>query len=237
MIFASNNRKIRIGLVHFERTHHLERLCLEVREIQSFLRSKGWECSVWICDDSIKEVQREKCRRLASDFNFVLKQTTGKAGLSVNSNQLLTDFEDGLVMQIQDDFTFIGNVGDLYDELEIFRNSNCIYHRFYLTDSELSYFDYSDTPHVKKKDFHLLVGVYPVNLPMHKAELSMKKIAKMKLTINELSQSPSYLFSHLGENESFNPSNRKSRVLKRFRLFGIYTYVSSMAKKIICFKG
>lgn len=145
----------------------------------------------------------------------MLKQTTGKAGLSVNSNQLLTDFEDGLVMQIQDDFTFIGNVGDLYDELEIFIKSNCIYHRFYLTDSALSYFDYSDTPHVKKKDFHLLVGVYPVNLPMHKAELSMKKIAKVRLTINELSQSPFDLFAHLGENESFNPSNRKSRVLKR----------------------
>jgi hypothetical protein len=235
MICANNNKKIRIGLVHFERTHHLERLCNEVKKVQNFLISKEWQCSVWICDDSIKEFHREKCRRLASDFNFVLKQTDGIAGLSVNSNQLLTDFDDGLVMQIQDDFTFIGKVSDLYDELEIFIRSNSIYHKLYLTDGELSYFDYSDTPHIKKKDFHLLVGFYPVNLPMHKAELLMKKIAIEKLTINELSQSPFDLFAHLGENESFNPAHRKPRVLKRLRLFVVYMYVSSTVKKLIRF--
>jgi hypothetical protein len=237
MICTSDNKKIRIGLIHFERVHHLQRLCLEVREIQNFLSSKGWDCSVWICDDSMKDFHREKCRRLASDFNFVLKQTVGKAGLSVNSNQLLTDFDDGLVMQIQDDFTFIGNVSDLCDELEVFINSNSIYHRLYLTESELSYFDYSDTPHIKKKDFHLLVGVYPVHLPMHKAELLMKKIAKEELTIKELSQSACDLFAHLGENESFNPSNRKSRVLKRLGIFRIYIHASSLVKKLVRFKS
>jgi hypothetical protein len=230
---VSNTRKIRIGLIHFERTHHLERLCLEVKEMQNFLRSKGWQCSVWICDDSINEIQREKCRRLASDFNFMLKQTVGMAGLSVNSNQLLIDFEDGVIMQIQDDFTFIGKRSDIYNELEIFIHSKSIYHKMYLTDGGLSYFDYSDTPHIKKKEFHLIVGIYPIDLPMHKAELLMKKIAIERLSIKELSQSRCDLFAHLGENESFNPSNRKSRVLKRLRLLGIYVYVSLIVKKIM----
>jgi hypothetical protein len=146
---------------------------------------------------------------------------------------LLIDFEDGVIMQIQDDFTFIGKRSDIYNELEIFIHSKSIYHKMYLTDGGLSYFDYSDTPHIKKKEFHLIVGIYPIDLPMHKAELLMKKIAIEKLSIKELSQSPCDLFAHLGENESFNPSNRKSRVLKRLRLLVIYVYVTSIVKKII----
>ena len=167
---------IDIGVIHFERFFLLEKTIESLLPLSAYLKNNGHNVNIIICDDSYKKSTINNVIEICSKKNLKYFHTGGKKGLSFNNNLLLNNSFSDLLLHTQDDFIFNVNPKFMLKTINEFVKSESIMLRFYDIDHKRSFFDYSDTPHLKKKSFHEKIGYYPENLPMHKAELKMKSL-------------------------------------------------------------
>jgi hypothetical protein len=227
--------KIDIGIIHFERVFCLEKTIISLSRFIKLLEERKLKGNIFICDDSFSPVQKEKCRDLAVKFGFTYLYTGGKKGLSENNNLLVSSSKAEILLHLQDDFIMNAEcVQLLITSVELFiKNKKQIMLRAFNVEEKSDQFEFSDTPHFKKLNFHQKVGLYPTNLPMDKAELFMKKVALGCFTKEHIAFTTSSCFIHIGQNFTFNPSIIREKKLKMLRVYNLYIFISKTIKRIL----
>ena len=226
---------IDIGIVHFERTHCLEQTLKSLDLLVSCLQNLGLLNQLILCDDSWREKTIDKVKSLCTEYGYSHKYTGGQKGLSFNNNLLLEESKGSCLLHLQDDFVFLGEyINDFINLIkEFFHNDETCMLRLFNVNEASNVFEYSDTPHLKKRVFHQTIGSYPNQLPMHKAELLMKKKSKEYFSKHQVAYSRVSYFTHIGEEYSFNPSNIRDARLRKIGLLKVYNYASKVIKKCL----
>jgi hypothetical protein len=76
---------------------------------------------------------------------------------------------------------------------------------------------YTDTPHVKRRDFHDIVGYYAEGIPMTQMELAMTRSVSVDHRIRVALRRGGEIFRHIGDAYSYNPGVRRERVIEWLR--------------------
>jgi glycosyltransferase involved in cell wall biosynthesis len=193
-----------------------------------------------LCDDGSDAFNRRIIDRLDFDRRLIAKTS---AGLGANCNKGIAAAHGEFVLQLQDDFMLTRRGDYLRKAIEVLQRMPDVgmilfRDRPELPDSEQRELDdlrviilkdrvnekgkltngaYSDNPHLKRRDFHDVVGGYEAGVSMIKMELHMMKQVCRQSTYRVATIVGMEVFKHIGERFSFNPGKRRARMLKRFQ--------------------
>jgi hypothetical protein len=224
---------IDIGIIHFERFFLLKKTIKSLLPLVKCLKDNKFKVNLIMCDDSYNSTTINSVVKLCSENGIKYFHTGGKKGLSCNNNLLLKNSFSELLFHIQDDFILDTTPESMLKLVTEFIKSKSIMLRFYDVDSKRRFFDYSDTPHLKKKCFHNKIGYYPENIPMHKAELKMKSLCINEFKSSSLIYSEFDYFIHKGEDYTFNPINKRDKILNKLFLLKPYHNLSKFIKWLL----
>ena len=227
--------KISVLFVTYNRSQTL------VPTYESFLASTDYprdRLELILCDDGSNRFHRDIIERLPFDIRIFGKN----AGLGANCNRGLEAATGDLILQLQDDWLLTGDgdylrkacrVLDAYDDIGmvLFRD------RPELTGSTTRELDgltvrvlephldacgvlvrvgdgaYSDNPHLKRREFHAIVGGYADKVPMTEMELRMSRAIAAQSRYKVATVDGLEVFEHIGAPFSFNPGARRQRRL------------------------
>lgn len=223
--------KVSVIIIHYNRIEHLK------STINTLLFNLNYpNIQLIIADDCSKPEIREELLNINCDI-LVLNQQN--FGLGKNTNNALKLCSGKYILQLQDDWDFIGDINMLKDSIKLFDNDENIdliryyntskypYKNKYLNNKfyEVNYHNlneslkntlYSDTPHLKRNDFHLKYGFFKENVPMTKMELefaenyALKRTGKVFFTLSDY-------FIHTGEDATHNPFQLKMRKINKLK--------------------
>jgi len=194
-----------------------------------------------LCDDASHEFHQAIIRGLAFDVSLCARRNQG---LGANTNKGLRAATGDFVLQLQDDWLFVGEPDFLrvaIRALQIHPDIGMIAFRersnlAVVETREIggSLFDvlipdlnekgevesvgcgvYTDTPHVKRRNFHDIVGHYAEGIPMTKMELEMNRVVSTRSDMVVAVKRGPEVFRHIGAAHSFNPGVRRERLIQR----------------------
>lgn len=244
-----NLPKISIIIIHYNR---LDCLIETIESFKSKCKYKNIEFII-ADDNSNKDVKKEI---LNLKVDILVTNYTNK-GLGNNTNNALYCCRGDYILQLQDDWLYIGKedlieksilLFEKNEDIDIIRYYNKkLYHTKKIDDyfskidldnitSEEKKILYSDTPHMKKKCFHEKYGYYMENINMNQMEIKFAENFSKKSNLNVVF-SNSDQFKHIGANKSYNPSVKKNKLYQKLRgcIFTRY-FVDIYMKKIRKYK-
>lgn len=189
-----------------------------------------------ICDDGSFSNIQEEIRKMKFDV-FLLADKN--QGLGRNTNKGLEAANGEFILQLQDDWDFIGNPSFIESSISYMQNNPEVgiirYYKggetFAVNTNKLNYIaighktginGYSDTPHLKKRQVHEKLGYYLEDVTMIKMELDFlerwNKNSIFKSVLYEMDD----LFIHTGAEHSFNPFQLRQQRIEKLKQNHIY---------------
>lgn len=230
---------VSVVVITYNRLHTLK------TTVESFRANCGYEnLELIVSDDGSPKKVRDEIFRLPFD-KFVF--ATRNEGLGANTNKGIRAATGQYILQLQDDWECRGPSDFLHDgvmlmedipwigfihfcavdHLRLYKTIHdnkgrkiCVFENDQSKDSSAVY-NYSDRPHLKRKDFHERIGYYKENAPMTVTELDFcnRFVSQNKISAAHI-QGLS-CFVHIGQSNSFNPSVRKARIKARLKDYSI----------------
>jgi hypothetical protein len=179
-------------------------------------------------------------RRLPFDLFCFSKRNEG---LGKNTNKGLKAATGHYILHLQDDWSCKGppdflqagiealeqfpDVGmvryrpppfDLPGEARLTRSGNRVIvyqNRPYERSHTMADHPYTDNPHIKRREFHELIGYYKEKVPMTVMELEFSRRVAGQENLRVALLEGYNVFSHTGEAHSFNPCNQRERLKQR----------------------
>jgi glycosyltransferase involved in cell wall biosynthesis len=196
-----------------------------------------------LSDDGSDAQNRGIIDCLAFDKRLISKTN---AGLGTSSNKGLSAASGDFILQLQDDWILTGRGDFLRKAVEVLQSMRDIGMILFRDRPELPVSGrrqfgelavdllldrvnregiilrvgdgaYSDNPHLKRRDFHEIVGPYAEGVPMAIMELQMQKQVCAQTTYRVATIEGMNVFKHIGDKFSFDPAKRLSRKLDRIR--------------------
>ncbi|WP_084250887.1 glycosyltransferase family 2 protein [Sphingomonas pruni] len=230
--------KVSVLFLTYNRAHTL------VATYESFLARINYprdRLELILCDDASHEFHQAIIRGLSFDVSLC---ATRNQGLGANTNKGVRAASGDFILQLQDDWLFVGEPDFLRD---VIRTLQChpdigmiaFRERSNLAVAETrevdgSQFDilipdlndngeiesvargvYTDTPHVKRRNFHDIVGYYAEGIPMTKMELAMNRAVSTRADMVVAVKRGPETFRHIGEAYSFNPGAKREQLIQR----------------------
>lgn len=194
-----------------------------------------------LCDDASHEFHQTINRALDFDVKLCARRNQG---LGANTNKGLRAATGDFILQLQDDWLFVGEPDFLSVTIRALQANPDIgmiafRERPNLAVAETrevggSQFDvlipvldnngevehvgcgvYTDTPHVKRRNFHDIVGYYAERIPMTGMELAMTRAVSTRPDMVVAVKRGPEVFRHIGDAYSFNPGARRARLIQR----------------------
>lgn len=218
---------VSIVVITFDRIGLLEQTMQYVRS-----KTRYAPLEYILCDDgSPRQIQDQL---LGMGFDKVLLEHRNR-GLGHNQNKGVRAAQGAYVFQLQDDWECVGPCDFLEAGVELLQERADVWLiRYYdrpigvpgerhvtasgrvatiFRNQDLTkhgYQAYSDTPHLKRRDFHERFGNYLERVPMTVMEIAMNKAfaSQSDAHVAFLDEYPNW--RHLGANQSWNPSGRKA---------------------------
>jgi GT2 family glycosyltransferase len=219
---------ISIILVSYERLALLEQTLTTLLQSTTYPRSK---LEIILCDDGSSPAVQSRARELPCD-EFLLDERN--RGIGANTNKGIRAANAEFILQLQDDWSCVGPSDFLDASLELFAErpdvglirlrepfegpfdlwktqsgrSAHIYQNRPKWRATAGEYVYTDTPHIKRRTFHEVVGLYCEGKPMHVTELEFCRRFEAQSDIKVASIEGYRCFAHTGDAESFNPLHR-----------------------------
>lgn len=232
--------RVSVIFLTFNRAHTL------VATFESFVARVNYprdRLELILCDDASDARNLAIARSLAFDTILTSRRNQG---LGANTNKGLRAATGDFILQLQDDWLLAGDpdflrqaVGALEQRPDIgmvaFRErpnllvaetieaSGGVFDILIPTLSSDGTVDhvgngvYTDTPHVKRRNFHDIVGYYAEGIPMTKMELAMTRSVSVDHQIRVALWRGEEVFRHIGDAYSYNPGVKRERVIERLR--------------------
>ena len=246
---------VSVILITYNRYHLLERTLLSLRQ-----RCTYPNIQYIICDDASPIDVQEKIKKLPADIFLIAESNQG---LGKNTNKGIIAAEGEYILQLQDDFEFIGDPNFIQKAIEVmtdypdlallrfYRGSESFNgcskrkiksgENIYVTDNKSStHSTYSDTPHIKTKFLHDKIGLYKEKVSMCIMEVDFLARWNKQEELLSAFWGEKDLFVHTGAEDSYNPSQirmKKINKLKENKLLlpfiDIYLFVRRTARKIL----
>jgi glycosyltransferase involved in cell wall biosynthesis len=226
--------------------------------VQSFLNIVNYprdKIEMILCDDGSPDEMKEQMRQLDFDKFIFANQNEGIGG---NTNKGIRVAKGDFILQLQDDWVFEGNPEFLKIALLAFnefprigmikfREANTlpctidtlsngtkikIYKNNRGKSSLAGDYAYTDNPHIKRTDFHKKLGLYKEGAPMHKVELNFCKRCDHQDEFYIAYIDGYEGFKHIGEENSFNPSIKRTILIKRLERVWILKLLLGIYRKI-----
>ncbi|PMP11311.1 hypothetical protein BCS93_08855 [Vibrio breoganii] len=217
--------------------NRLDCLVKTIDSIRNTLDSINLDYEIIVSDDCSPIHVQEKIKNIHGIDHLFISETN--KGLGNNTNKGLKHCRGKYIIQLQDDWIYIGKPEYILNAMKILENNqsisivnfikdqNCNYFTNYLDDieyrilttesskeSKVSHLPYTDNPHIKRLNFHNEVGYYKENVPMTIMETEFaRRISSFE--DNLIVDLSTDLFLHIGDHKSFNPGRRKQK-LKNF---------------------
>lgn len=220
-------------------TYNRSRLLGEaIESLRGALRSSGYSYELIIADDCSSDWHKEAISQIA---NTKVVRTNQNSGLGANVNNGLASCRGRLILQLQDDWKWVGapdamiaalnfvendpEVGILQltqvgsDLPPIRRSSSSLSFQIFKNDHipwmrGCGVRPYSDQPHIKRRSFTLDVGPYLEYAPMTVCENNYKHRVSNQSIWRVAMVEKEQLFIHLGAATSFNPGGRRHPLIK-----------------------
>lgn len=217
---------------------------LLVRSVTSTVRAiekLGVTYEIIIADDCSSAVHAEAIDAMGADK--VVKPAQN-SGLGANVNSGLRACNGKYILQIQDDWEFVGSKAALFQAIEVLRVNRSVgivqltpVHsdlrpKSYATDSgKLLVFKndglpwnrscgvrpYSDCPHLKRSEFVADMGEYLEGVPMGVCENDFKRRVAVQRKWRVALLAELEMFVHLGAEVSLNPGGKRNPLVIRIR--------------------
>jgi hypothetical protein len=220
-------------------TYNRSKLLVRAMEsLQPGLENSGLSYELIVSDDCSAP---EHAQIIDSLGSAKIVRTITNAGLGTNSNNGLRECHGRWILQIQDDWEFVGNSYDIARAVEVLERDArvgivqltpvhsdlpAVTHE--LTSGTYAVFandglpwrracgvrPYSDCPHIKRREFVVDIGPYleDVPMPICESNYQYRVSNQRKWRVAQLMGPP--LFVHLGEEHSFNPGGRRHPLVK-----------------------
>ena len=196
-----------------------------------------------LCDDASDSLNLGIARTLG--FDKVLTSRRNQ-GLSANTNKGVRAASGDFILQLQDDWLLGGDPDFLKNAvaaLELFPDIGMVAFRerpnLHIAETRTvagKMFDiltpnlnssggisdvgngvYTDTPHVKRRNFHDIVGYYVEGIPMTQAELAMTRSVSLDDRVRVAVLRCDEVFHHIGGSYSYNPGVKRQRLIERIQ--------------------
>lgn len=167
------------------------------------------------------------------------------AGLGANQNRGIRAASGDYLLMMQDDWLMVGR-GDYLRvavqalqenpdlglilfrdraELDVAEERRVGDHRLVLpalgstdvTTMAVNQGTYSDNPHLKRREFHEVVGLYQEGVPMTRMELAMSRAVAAQSRFRVATIDGFEVFRHIGDRFTFNPGARRWQLEQRIR--------------------
>lgn len=194
-----------------------------------------------LCDDASHEFHQAINRALDFDVRLCAHRNQG---LGANTNKGIRAATGDFILQLQDDWLFVGEPDFLNvtiralienpdigmvafrerPNLEIAQTREVDGALFDILVPDLDENGevqqvgcgvYTDTPHVKRRNFHDIVGYYAEGIPMTRMELAMTRAVSARHDMMVAVKRGPEVFRHIGDAFSFNPGARRARLIQR----------------------
>jgi glycosyltransferase involved in cell wall biosynthesis len=91
---------------------------------------------------------------------------------------------------------------------------------------------YSDNPHLKRREFHDVIGLYQEGVPMTRMELAMSRAVAAQSRFKVASIDGFEVFRHIGDRFTFNPAERRWQLEQRIARWPGGTLALAIAKRV-----
>lgn len=209
-----------------------------IDSLRGALNSSGYSYELIIADDCSSS---EHAGRIESIPDARIVRTTRNSGLGANANNGIANSRGRLILQLQDDWKWVGELEALRAAVEFIddssdvgilqltqvgtdlpvscRNSSGFAFQVFRNDHVpwmrgCDVRPYSDQPHIKRREFAENVGAYVENTPMTFCENEYKHRVSNQSRWNVAMVEAKSLFAHLGATASFNPGGRRHPLIK-----------------------
>ena len=235
-----NVPRVSVIFVTYNRAHTL---VATVKSLIARLAYPRTDLELIVCDDASDAHNRDIAQRLPVDHVLTAKRNQG---LGANTNKGIRAATGDFILQLQDDWLFVGDPQFLAKSiavLERFPDVSMVTFRERpelgvaetrqmgddLIDiiepkldangrlAQVSDGTYTDNPHVKRRDFHDIFGLYAEGIPMTKMELAMSRAVAARRDFKVAILRGPATFHHIGDEHSFNPGVLRDRRLRQFR--------------------
>lgn len=227
-----------------------KRIDLLKRTLDTFLLNTEYprdKMELIVCDDGSPGFVQEEIKKLKFDIYLF---TNKNEGMAANVNKGLIAATGDYILQLQDDWICTGPKNYLLLGIDALHENNDLgliryrlgvhYPHFssrFLTnkinkinilewdqgDLNISQFLYSDNPHLKRKTFHQIIGMYKAFNKMSQTEIEFCiRFNKSKFFTVAFIEGYSEVFQHIGENNSLR-RNYKIEAVKDFLAKSILT--------------
>lgn len=245
---------VSIIIVGYNRLDLLKQTVFSFIEHTSYPRNK---LELILCDDGSPKEAEEEMRKMPFDKFLFSKKNQG---LGANTNKGIKAATGEFILQLQDDFFLIPGFEDYLEkgvkvlqhnqELGMIRFRLGVEYTYKSStqmeegiikilsktqdNKSLNNFLYSDWPHLKRKEFHIDLGLYIEGKKMELTELDMGikffNQDKYEVAIIEGFEN---IFNHIGENQSYRTSTFSYKLKSIINSFFIIKVFKSKIKKII----
>lgn len=230
--------RVSVIVVTYNRAHTL------VATVESLVARLAYprdKLELIVCDDASDPRDRAIAERLPVD---AVLSATRNAGLGANTNKGLRAATGDIILQLQDDWLFVGEpefLAKAIAALEQFPDVSMVTFRerpeldiaetrrvgddlFDIIEPRLradghlmqvSDGTYTDNPHVKRRNFHEIVGLYAEGIPMTTMELAMSRAVAAQRDFKVAILRGPTVFHHIGEGFSFNPGAMREKRMQR----------------------
>ena len=137
-------------------------------------------------------------------------------GLGANTNKGIRAARGEFILQLQDDFRFIGDPDFLQKCVIKFQDDPSLGIIRFTDVTTPTCFQYSDQPHLKRRELHDIVGYYKERVAMTVMERDFVKRWNRQSTYM-LDSFGADIFVHTGGAHSFNPCNARHEHLLRLQ--------------------
>lgn len=244
---------VSVVFVTYERPHTL------VATVETFLAFTDYprdRLELILADDASGPAARRVHDALPFDKRVVAPRN---AGLGANQNRGIAAARGDYVLMLQDDFMLVGRhdylkvaLGVLGDALDIgmilFRERDALPDReernvagelvWLLGSSDkapikcVAQGSYSDNPHLKRRDFHDVVGRFVEGVPMTDMELAMSRAVAAQDHYAVAIVDGVAPFKHIGDRFSFNPGIRRHARIEAIETLPGGRLLAAAAKRI-----
>jgi glycosyltransferase involved in cell wall biosynthesis len=236
-----NDVDVSILFITYNRSDLLEIAFRSIRERMDF---GDLRVELVVSDDASDPAHLSRVRSLPFD-TYLLSETN--QGLGANTNKGIAGTQGRYILQIQDDFEFVGDRALLFAALQVIQEDPDVgivqltnetpdvphETRFLVDGTRYLVFEndgipqlqdsgarpYSDRPHLKRRQFYEDVGPYKEGLRLDVMELAYQQQVACQERWRVATIAQASAFSNLGTERSFNPCYRRARRLERLERY------------------
>ncbi len=245
--------------ISYSRSDLLEQSIAAIRE--SLKQDFPHTYEIVIADDCSPEFHASRIRSIGADTLVVSPKNKG---LGFNHNQGIVACRGKYIVQIQDDWKFVGSASifsesiryfEAYGDIGIIRlttpgSEQCLEYQdrkfgetilqIYENDGikelrKCSARPYSDQPHIKRRQFSRDLGPYREGIKMHWMELDFQRRVAMQDRWKIACFVEESVFMHLGAKRSFNPVYLREARIRRILSYPLIGLILSWARPTLRF--